>query len=391
MDRQSVGGLGQPPNGNMQPSGNRFSSQNSNPEARRTSAITEVVKKSAPVYKLPSAADLAALSSPRRRQPARDQIIQSSYDISPNTAIQQPKAIPVQSKAAAQDIQTVPQPVQRREPDYEPIDDYSLENDFYGYDQPAESDSSNIYEERLHREEQRVRNGEQRPSLISRLQFSKAQYGFIALGVVVLIGGVTVSVLSLKTNKDVVAQVQADQVRGAAVSNNDENTAPSEDAVDANALSDHTAKADQPRRISIAKTKTNARVFAVGANNNNQIKGTSNIFDLGWYDQSALPGEDGVMLIDGYVHGPSKPGVLYGIKKLSQNDIIEVEKGDGTIVKYKIVKTQIYYAAATDMKAAMTPVVPNEPALNIVTRSSQNSGSESLYNERLIVFATLVR
>lgn len=218
----------------------------------------------------------------------------------------------------------------------------------------------------------------QKTTLVNRLR--QPQTMLVIAGVIVFAFGITVSIMGLKTNKQVGAQ--ASTVRHATHSEDaDENP----DEKHPGPVGDYQVAPDLPRRITIPKIGVNARAFALGVKSDNQLKAPTNIYDTGWYQQSAKPGENGAMLIDGHVHGPSKPGVFYNLKKLAPGDSISVERGDGQIFTYKVVKSQSYPKDAVDMSAAITPVVPGQQGLNIITCSGSLNGTS--YEERLIVFA----
>lgn len=218
-----------------------------------------------------------------------------------------------------------------------------------------------------------------KPKLMERLK--QPQTMLVVAGIIVFLFGITVSIMGLKTNKQVGAQASTARH---AVHHEDADENP--DEKDPGPVGSYQVAPDLPRRITIPKIKVNARTLALGVKSDNQLKAPTNIYDTGWYQQSAKPGENGAILIDGHVHGPSKPGVFYNLKKLVPGDSITVERGDGQVFTYKVVKSQSYSKDAVDMAAAITPVVPGQQGLNIITCNGSLKGTS--YEERLIVFAT---
>ncbi len=160
---------------------------------------------------------------------------------------------------------------------------------------------------------------------------------------------------------------------------------PSEDKPDVNA---YRTAANLPRVISIPKLDVTARVLRLGVNSQGALAAPASIYDTGWYEASSKPGEPGAMLIDGHVHGPNKPGVFSELKNLKAGDEITVERGDGKVLSYKVVKTKTYPADSMDMMgAALTPVTPGKPGLNLITCTGEIDKSNNHYKDRLVVFA----
>lgn len=216
----------------------------------------------------------------------------------------------------------------------------------------------------------------------------KIQLAFIAAGILIFIIGAIVSLMSLRTNREVAAQAQT--ISQANSSDQDEGDNPSEEPITADTVSKYIVAPDLPRTISIPKLNVSARVLSLGVKNNNELKTPGNIYDAGWYNASAKPGQPGATLIDGHVRGATKPAVFSNLKKLVVGDTIVVEKGDGSKVTYKVVKTQVYDAEHTDMPAAMTPITNGKSGLNLITCNGAFDAKTSRYNERLIVFASQI-
>lgn len=143
-----------------------------------------------------------------------------------------------------------------------------------------------------------------------------------------------------------------------------------------------------PRKISIPKLGVEARTLKLGVTEAGALASPANIYDAGWYDQSAKPGEPGAMVIDGHVHGPTKPGVFHDLKTLKPGDEISIERGDGKIFSYRVVKSKSYPADSVEMMgAALTPVKPGKPGLNLITCTGELDESGNHYKDRLVVFA----
>ena len=144
-----------------------------------------------------------------------------------------------------------------------------------------------------------------------------------------------------------------------------------------------------PRYLIIPKLNVNALILPVGMNPDGSLATPNNVFDTAWYDTSAKPGQKGAMLIDGHISSWTTQGVFYGLKTLLPGDIIDVQGGNGAIFTYKVVKTHIYNSNNVDMQAAMLPIDPTKPGLNLISCTGDVISGTSEFNERIIVFATL--
>lgn len=163
------------------------------------------------------------------------------------------------------------------------------------------------------------------------------------------------------------------------------NDMPSEDNPPAD-ISNYTVGADMPRFLVIDKLGVNARVRRVGADVNNAIKGPSNIFDAGWYENSSEPGEGGTVVIDGHVSGESKRGIFYGLNTLKKGDKVIVERGDGERISYTVVTSEQAEFENLDMKKLMTSNVPGKVGLNLMTATGRFNVRTNQYEKRIIVY-----
>jgi LPXTG-site transpeptidase (sortase) family protein len=210
-----------------------------------------------------------------------------------------------------------------------------------------------------------------------------------SLATILFVFGIAVGVMQLHANREVKAQAETLAAQ-AATANSDgslpDNGLPSEDPPSGGGY--WRPAPDEPKRIKIPSLGVDARILKMGVMPNGEIKTPANIFDAGWLETTAKPGEYGAMFLDGHVHGPSKPGVFYNIKKLQPGDKIKIERGDGQIFTYSVVKTETYSKDNVDMVAALNTAVPGKPGLNLMTCDGRYS-AEHGYDHRVVVFAVL--
>ena len=216
-------------------------------------------------------------------------------------------------------------------------------------------------------------------------KYSKLQIALALMSVMVFAFGVAVSFQSALTNHKNAAKVAALSKQAEGQGNG--SGVPSTNKPSSSAVRNYTVAPDLPRYIKIPKLGVNARVMQVGVKSDGSLGTPSNVYDAAWYTGSSKPGQPGAMLIDGHVSSWTTHGVFYGLKRLTAGDIITIQRGDGQIFTYKVVKSQTYSDNNVDMQAAVRPITPGKPGLNLITCTGRVKPGTSEFNQRIIVFA----
>jgi LPXTG-site transpeptidase (sortase) family protein len=151
----------------------------------------------------------------------------------------------------------------------------------------------------------------------------------------------------------------------------------------------YTVAPDMPRLLKIPVLGVSARVKRVTVDSNNVMGAPSNIYDVGWYDGGAKPGEPGAMFIDGHVSGPNDHGSFYDIKKLKAGDELYVESGDFRNFVYVVTATEWFDANNVDMAKVLRAYDSTKPGLNLMTCGGRFNNSTQQYEQRVVVYAVL--
>lgn len=163
---------------------------------------------------------------------------------------------------------------------------------------------------------------------------------------------------------------------------------PSEDEV-----REYTVAPDRPRYLSVEKLGIrNARILPMGVNANKELDTPRNIFDVGWYNRSGLPGQGGTMIIDGHNGGPRVHGVFKDLPKLSAGDIMTIERGDGVVFKYQVVENKSVLLTEADqyMAVASTSPVAGKESVTLISCTGEWSQQQGTYLSRQFTRAVLV-
>lgn len=217
--------------------------------------------------------------------------------------------------------------------------------------------------------------------------YSHLQLSMVAMSGFIFFVGLFVSLQTMQTNNRADAQVAALSKKSENSSTKNDNPVPSTVKPSSSAVANYSVAPDLPRYINITKLGVHARVLQSGITSSGAIVTPNNVYDAGWYTGSAKPGQPGATLIDGHVSSWTTRGVFYGIKTLQPGDALQIVRGDGALINYRVVKTQTYDADHVDMQAAVSPVNPGKPGLNLITCGGKVKPGTSEFTQRTIVFA----
>lgn len=205
----------------------------------------------------------------------------------------------------------------------------------------------------------------------------------LAMACLVFLAGIAIAFQAFYANRATAKQAAALTKKPA--SSND--TGPSTAKPSAAAVANYVVASTLPRYLNVPSLGVQARVFSLGLLASGALATPGNVYDTGWYNESSLPGQPGAMLIDGHVSSWTTKGVFYGLKNLHPGDKLQIERGDGTVFSYQVVKTQVYPSNNVDMKSAITPVTAGKPGLNLITCTGDVIRGTNEFNKRIIVYS----
>ena len=165
-------------------------------------------------------------------------------------------------------------------------------------------------------------------------------------------------------------------------------TEPTEEEV-----AEYTVAPDRPRYLTIEKLGVKkSRVLPMGVNMSGELDTPRNIFDVGWYEGSGKPGQGGTMIIDGHNGGPHVHGVFKDLPSLTKGDIIQVERGDGAIFKYKVVENIAVDLNDSDayMATAQRSPEAGKESVTLISCTGEWSQQQGTYLSRQFTRAVIV-
>gem|GEM_PF-3557821 len=154
------------------------------------------------------------------------------------------------------------------------------------------------------------------------------------------------------------------------------------------AYPDYKVAADQPRIIMIPSINITARMRSVGLTSGNKVDVPADASFAGWYSGAQKPGDEGASFVTGHYNGPNAGGVFDSLGQIAVGAEVKVEKGDGSILKYEVVRRDTVSAGRVDMAAALTVVDGEKEGLNIMTCAGAFTGSG--FTDRLTIYTKRV-
>lgn len=198
---------------------------------------------------------------------------------------------------------------------------------------------------------------------------------FGILAVILVVVGVTTGILLTRNNKE--------QSTGEVLTystDKPEEVKPSKDTYK------WQGQPTDPKFITMPTITTDGFIQKVGVDQNKEIAVPNNIYVAGWFNQTVVPGEKGLSIIDGHVTGRVNNGIFKDLSKLNDGDEFKIEFGNGTIKEFKAVKK-----IDVPVKDAASVLFSQEPGIerqvNLITCSGTFDKQTQRYPNRLIVIA----
>ncbi|MFI5212739.1 MAG: class F sortase [Candidatus Saccharimonadales bacterium] len=153
----------------------------------------------------------------------------------------------------------------------------------------------------------------------------------------------------------------------------------------------YSVPADHPRELIIKRLGIDTNILSMGTLSDGTLAAPATAWDVGWYNQSSLPGTgEGALLIDGHVNDAlGTPGIFYRLHDLQTGDTIQIERGDKQLLTYSIVKVDQVPVDQVDMTSMMRSVTPGTQGLNLITCGGTYNQARKTYDDRILVYAVL--
>jgi sortase (surface protein transpeptidase) len=150
-----------------------------------------------------------------------------------------------------------------------------------------------------------------------------------------------------------------------------------------------TAPASEPRTLRIPSLNINASFEApLGLAKDGSI-GVPKAYDtVGWYKYGPTPGELGPSVILGHVDSYEGAAVFYHLGQLKVDDVIEIERNDGSVAVFRVIGYERVEQDAFPMDRVYGNI--SHAGVRLITCSGTYDKKTNSYDRNLIVYGELV-
>lgn len=144
-----------------------------------------------------------------------------------------------------------------------------------------------------------------------------------------------------------------------------------------------------PVRLRIAGINVDAPVVPVGMREDGLMDIPSTAHETGWFSLGYLPGSPGNAVLAGHLDKESgQPAVFWNLRRLKPGDIVELERGDGVVLRYRVIGSKTYPMDNAPLDEIFGSATGSR--LNLVTCNGAWQEHLATYNRRLVVYTEYV-
>jgi hypothetical protein len=142
-----------------------------------------------------------------------------------------------------------------------------------------------------------------------------------------------------------------------------------------------------PERVIIPAIGVDSGLLRLGLNPDHTLSVPTTYKEAGWYQGSAIPGQQGPAVIVGHVDSHAGPAVFYGLRTLVPGDLIWIVRADSSRIRFVVTRLVQYPKAAfpTRLVYGATP----RATLRLITCGGQFNHATGHYLDNIIAFANL--
>jgi LPXTG-site transpeptidase (sortase) family protein len=141
-----------------------------------------------------------------------------------------------------------------------------------------------------------------------------------------------------------------------------------------------------PRRVSIPDIGVDSALEDLRTDDAGRLASPEEWQQAGWFADGVEPGAVGPAVIAGHVDSPTGPAVFADLDELEPGDVVEIEREDGTSVRFEVDRTEVVGKDdfPTDAVYGPTP----DAQLRLITCDGAYVSGAGGYQENLVVWAT---
>lgn len=140
-----------------------------------------------------------------------------------------------------------------------------------------------------------------------------------------------------------------------------------------------------PKRISIPKIKVNEPIIPVGLDEHGEL--AVPYTKVGWYEQTARPGEDDPAVIAAHVDTKKGPDVFYRLNRLRPGDEVIITDSRGA--EFVFIVQKLMMTPKDELPAEEIFGETSRPEIRLITCGGPFDADSGHYTENVTVFAAV--
>jgi sortase (surface protein transpeptidase) len=151
----------------------------------------------------------------------------------------------------------------------------------------------------------------------------------------------------------------------------------------------NTLPESEPTTVRVPKVGINAGLLPMGTNPDGTMETPKTNVLAGWYKNAPTPGEMGPSILVGHVDSAKEgPAVFFRLRELIPGDIIEVDRKDGKVAKFRVDSVEQFQQDAFPTQKVYGNI--DHAGIRLITCGGEFDRKAHKYLSNTVVFGTLV-
>ncbi len=142
-----------------------------------------------------------------------------------------------------------------------------------------------------------------------------------------------------------------------------------------------------PTRVVIPTLDVDVALTGLGQQADGAMQVPTDARTVGWYTKAPTPGSLGPAVLAGHVDYQNKPGTFNRLTALKPGDSINVDRQDGSMAMFTVVKVQRYAKDKFPTNAVYGTI--NRAGLRLITCGGNFDAKAGHYEDNIVVYADL--
>ncbi|AEV84370.1 peptidase C60 sortase A and B [Actinoplanes sp. SE50] len=143
----------------------------------------------------------------------------------------------------------------------------------------------------------------------------------------------------------------------------------------------------KPTRVVIPALDVDVPLTGLGRQADGTMQVPTDARTVGWYTGAPTPGSLGPAVLAGHVDYRKQPGTFHRLTDLKPGDSIDVDREDGSVAMFAVVKVERYAKAEFPTDAVYGAI--NRAGLRLITCGGDFDSTAGHYEDNIVVYADL--